>query len=510
MKIKYLPFLLAILMILSVAAFAQDADFITKDKREGIIQLNAAVSKLHSKMTPEEVKELFGEPTFTSNVSDYYWFPGGEWLQILNSTSIWCHSRYGVHPASSMVYEESLPIFYNGVKWETLKPAVRVDFYNIYLSVQDMVEKLEIAISFDKEKLKPETMTKSKQFGNYTGKPVDFPVYMNGEELLTAIPVIAINGNMYLPLEEILAQLGFNYSFDNEKLHYDIVKEVLPTTPFDKYYAALTFSAPVFVDGAELLTFNPFVTINGRLYLPLFEIEEEFKIKVEDKIDRHKQTYGSVKDDLIRPKENSKIEVTTAVEIEIKDTEEPKTAEKSAELMGKFPPFIQQYHYGQINGIKRPKDREAILRFKADIGKLSLGMTSREVGEVLTVYHMPDEIAMTMSSYPTLSYIHADGGMLRPNYNGGVLYAGTISNTAAEYGLSALTNMYGFNLFATGYIAQLINVPVLIDGEKVSPYNPIVTIHGQTYIPVAALSEQLGVKSVEFNTEKQRYEIVTK
>ena len=296
----------------------------------------------------------------------------------------------------------------------------------------------------------------------YTANAVDFPVLIDNEKALTSNPVVTINGVIYLPIQELEEELGIKVSRNIERQFEITTKVLFANLSNDREYAAIVTGIPVLIDNGEALTSNPVVTINGVIYLPIQELEEEIGIKVDRDEDIRQLDGGYVIQRNIKS-----LEITTSVK----------------------------------EGLTSSKNKEVIVRLKEDIIKLSKGMTRYETEQVLGKA-TPDPNAIERSISEPVRYTHKDGVVLYVLYDD--------SNK-----VSAIFNQDGIDLLATGHIAILIDFPVLIDGDESLNSNPIVVIHHQlyakitVYVPIEDLAEQLGIK-VNFNEEKQQLEITTK
>ena len=473
---KHTIFILITLIFPMIISFAQEEISVLEQKNAGIIQMKEAVSKLSDKMTIDEAKELLGEPTFKTNLTYVYFFVGGERIELnlkgIGGLSV--RNKDGFDLLSTIYWAEDLgyPISIDGNKLSASYPIVSING-NIYLSIKDRSDLFGVGVNFDKEKLRSEAITKDKMFGWYTSDVVDFPVFIDSKELITSNPIVAINGNMYLPIEELVSELGIKIIFDKDKRLYEITTNIQPSTNiFDKYYPALVTDNSIYIDDNKLLTFNPIVTINGNIYLPIDELEEELQVKVDH--DKDKPT----------------LEITT----------------------------------GMGEGFVKSKDIASISRFKKDISKIHKDMTQKEVEQIVSSFYnanapnlekdnnisLIESDLFTRNSIPPLRYRHQDGGILTPAYGGAVLPSYGKSLFLHVDSLSALFNEDGLDLLATGYVAKLVDFPVFIDGkELLTISNPIVTIHNKVYVPLDDIAEQLGIK-VTFNEEKQQLKITTK
>jgi len=451
-------FILIILIFPMIISFAQEEFSALEQKNAGIVQMKEAVSKLSSSMTMEEAEKLLGEPTFETDSRSIYWFAGGERLTLsyINEISLisletgrllaYNKDTIDLLEVTSLTSALRHPILIDGKKLLSSNPIVTISG-NIYISIKDLADQFGIEVSFDKEKLQPKTITRYVS-DYYLAEITDIPTFIDAKKLVTSNPIVTINGNMYLPIEELSGILKIEIIFDKDKRLYEITTNVSSSTnEFDQYYPAIVTDIPIYIDDNKLLTFNPIVAINGNIYLPIDELEEELQVKVD------------------HSKEKPKLEITT----------------------------------GMGEGFAKSKDIASISRFKEDFSELHKGMTENEVKQVLSRYLDPKINYISMNDNPPKRYIHE---------NSGIILTAPYGNQNKN--LSALFNEDGFDLLATGYVARLIDFPVFIDGkELLTTSNPIVTIHNKVYVSIEDFAEQLGMK-VSFNEEKQQLEITTK
>jgi len=120
------------------------------------------------------------------------------------------------------------PVFIDGKKILTSNSMVTID-NKIYVPIEELEEELEIKTVINSEKLH---WTTSRNAGRYmeitTNVPVtdavnyskgmypaivsDFPVFINGEELLTVNPIFTIYGKVYIPIEDVEEYFGIKVS----------------------------------------------------------------------------------------------------------------------------------------------------------------------------------------------------------------------------------------------------------------------------------------------------------
>jgi len=126
--------------------------------------MKEAFSKLSKGMTIDETKDLIGEPS--SNRDGYidrplYSFEGGEELNL------W---------------------FDNDGK---LSNAYNKDYVDLFSA-------------------------------EYIARTIDFPIFINDNELIVSNPIVAINNQVYVPLDNLAEQLGITVIFDEEKQQLEI------------------------------------------------------------------------------------------------------------------------------------------------------------------------------------------------------------------------------------------------------------------------------------------------
>jgi len=474
---KHIVSILIILTFLAIVSFAQDGEFIMKEKNIGIIQMKEAVSKLSQSMTRAEVEELIGKPTFETAYEHVYWFTGGERLTLYynGALSLAFNKSYFnlLRMKTDLARITYYSVFIDGNELLTSNPIITIG-YGTYLPIEEFEEQLEIDVNWNEEKQQLDITTGVPFTDNalghkkidwsqrvrYEAKAVDFPVLIDGKKLISSSPAVTIKDIIYLPIEDLESHLKIKISWNKEK-QLDIKTDVPFTDIFHREYPALVVDFPVLVDGQELFTLNPILTIYGKTYLPVDEVSEELRIKVS--LDEEELQSISVKGRAMSAAILKSIEITTGAE----------------------------------EVVPTMKNNAGIARFKADIDKLKKDMTGAEVERFLGEPH-PELNKLVTSFAPPTYYIHLYGGIL-------------IVPSESEK-LSAIFNKDGFDLLATGYIANTADFPVLIDGKKaLVSKTPIVTLtdSSKAYIPIEDLAEQLGIK-VSWNEEKGQLEITTK
>ena len=125
------------------------------------------------------------------------------------------------------------------------------------------------------------------------------------------------------------------------------------------------------------------------------------------------------------------------------------------------------------------------------IEKIEVGMT---IDEVYWAIGAPfDDVG---SGVYILRYLSSDDVFIKLYFD--------LNNT-----LKRVQNDYGTDLLAKSHTADVVDFPVLMNGERVVTDNPIVTINGKTYIPIKEVEEQLGI-NVKWNESMRQVEITTK
>ena len=349
------------ILVSIILPFLAMGGFTVAKNNDGILQMRETASKLSNKMTRDEVVLLIGEPTFENGFGDVYWFTGGERLILNYDTRLSTRNKDGFNLLRSeyTVTVSNFPVVIDGEKLLTSNPVLNVDRGKIYLSAQDFEKAFGLKVSWDKENQQLEAATKNK-YGEYEAKVVDFSIFIDGNELITSNPIVAFDGNIYFSIQELAEELRIKINWNNEKKQIEITTNI---DSFSREYAATVTDIPIFVNGKELLTLSPFITISGNRYLPIEEVEEELGIKVD------------------RDEEKQLLKITNAVE-----------------------------------GFTVSKNSVAIAMLKEDIGKLNTGMTQREVAQVLGFSSRdPNDIGLGIN--PPTRYKHKSGEVLRATYD---------------------------------------------------------------------------------------------
>ena len=454
---KHTVFILIILTFLTLSLFAQNMTATNADKIDGIIQMKAATAKLKTDMTKDEVETLLGKPTFEFGYQYVYWFKGEERLTLVISDKLSYPRNKDDFNLLTDVYAV-LPfdtsVFIDDKEFTISSPILEVGYSQQYLSAEDFEEIFDIKFSWDKEKT-PAIIPQKNSRGRYTAFVVDFPVFMDDTELIISNPILYFGGTIYISLND----LDMKYNYNNEKKRSEITKDEPILGGFYREYPAIVTDVSVFIDGEKLLTFNPIVTINNKVYLPANEIRKEFKIKISQPKEEMNVLNGVISRHIIH-NDLKTIEIFTQTE---------------------------------DNTIS--KNNEDIAKFKEAMSKLSKGMPKDE--NVLKILGEPYESPqdMLMSSIPPPRYKNKYGGVL------------TLSRRTND--MSSIFNSDGIDMFATGYIATTANIPTFVDGKEISILSPIVYMgNANIYVPIEDLAEYLKIKA-EWNEEKTQLNITT-
>jgi len=485
---KYIVFILVIFIFWTILSFAQEAaEFTRGEKNIGITQMKAAAAKLKKDMTRDEVETLLGKPTFYTGTDSVYWFEGEENLMLRFDSSeklFLASNRDGFNLLDTEYIAQvadNYPFYIDGEKVSFLNPIIYIN-QQMYISIEDFEKYLVKEIVWDAKtnqleitknipvlnKQQTESGHKywwisgSRNNKKYVAFPVDCLVFIDGEKIFISNPVTIIEDKIYLPVEELQEELAIRVIFDMQQYspymnsipgaYFEITKDVPVTVDLfrkRRTYPALVVDFPIFVDGKELLTINPILTIYGKIYLPIEEVEEDFGIKVWQN------------------------------------------------MTNPFPPtIIPQLESLKIDRIADVspgiKDKAGIIKFKEDISKLRIGMTEVEVEQIL------GEPQSKRNANTYINFAHETGGILISLYD-------------SSHKLTAVLNSNHANLLATGYVLESIKLPILIGVDKVFVFSPIfsfITIK-TVYLPIEDLAEYFGAKA-EWNEEKTELNITTK
>ena len=463
---KYL-ILLLVLFFLNVVSFTQEEIIIVEQQNTDIAQMREVVNKLKSGMTREEVENLIGKPLFETNDGSIYWFSSSERLTLYYTSTLYSAYNknnfdfFGISYTANSTGPFVLPIYLNDKEFLPISSVISVRG-DTYLPIEKLGSLLGFTVSFKIEKQQQKATPKNYN-GDYGVPAVDFPIFLNGNELLTSNPIVNVNGVIYISINDFAKLLGLPVTFNSERQSIDIGKSssnigLSMLTP--GACAAIVTTKQVFVDGNKLLTIDPIVTVDDKIYLPLEEVNNELNIKLDFK--RELQTF------------------------KINNIDYPLYVRKSLDIITDM----------EVNNNIELKDNEGVAQFQADISKLRKGMTKDEVRLILGE-PQPEDIHVPPLSRvsPYLHYLHDGGGLVKILYDDGKL--------------SAVFNKSNIDLLSTGYIATIANFIVLIDGKELLTSNSVVTISNKVYVPIEDLAEQLGMKAF-FDEEMQQLEITTK
>ena len=422
---KYMVFILAIFIFWTILSFAQEvAEFTQGEKNLGITQMKAAVDKLRSDMTIDEAEKILGELAIKDKRRYVYLFEGGKKLELrpLYSTSsldnhsvetTWMRAfnKYGLDLLKTHYYSAifDFPVFIDGKELLILNQILACysdysDFSSIYFSAQDIENTFDTKISWDKEN------QRLKDISEYAAEAIDFPVFMDDKELITSNPIIFFNDTVYLHMEEIS-------EYFKTETQYNRHNNQKPTNLFDSEYTALVVDYPMFIDGKEFLTFNPIVSIDGKIYFSADEVEENFGIKV----------YYHEK--------NRLLEIKTGVK----------------------------------DGFNATKNYDALREFKEGIAKLRDGTKiDGGIKSVLGERYEDHFFDMLTSSVAPIRYRHKDFGVFQ------YYFSKYISN---EYGINVLSTEHtamtvNFPAFTDGE-EIVISSPIVTIGSRANVYLPI-------------------------------------
>ena len=342
---KHTVFILIILTFLTLSLFAQDMTATNADKIDGIIQMKAAASKLKMDMTKDEVETLLGKPTFEFGYQYVYWFKGEERLTLNGLSADKLSSAYNKSNLNLltnlyMTSNYSASALIDNKEITTIDPILRIAYYKYYLSTKDFEDAFGIKFSWDKEKT-PATTPQNYSLGRYGASAVDFPVFMDDKELITSNPIVSFGDKIYLPLDD----LDMKYSYNYEKSRLEITKNASIAGVFYREYPAIVTDVSVFIDGEKLLTFNPIVTINNKVYLPANEIRKEFKIKISQPKEEMNVLNGVISRHIIH---------NDLKTIEIFTQTEDNTISKNSEDIAKFKEAMSKLSKGM------PKDENVL------------------------------------------------------------------------------------------------------------------------------------------------------
>jgi len=516
---KYAIFttIFVVFSLLTLSSFAQgDTEHIVQEKISGVAQMRGAVEKLKRGMTVAEVEELIGKPTFeSSSYYYYYWFNNEEYMTLYYSSGTRLYSIYNKHMLNLLdhIHDAKIadfPITIDGKAMELLHPVMYIQS-GTYISIKDFEASFGVKATFGEKK----GLT-----GGVGAIVANFPVFIDGKELITISPVMTINDEVYIPIEEL--EKDFQIKTIREMSSYQLIYqspkitslEIKTGVPFvadlneRKEHLAMVTDLPVFINEKEFLTLNPTVVINGKIYLPVADLQEHLEVASY----RDQTTEFVFRSGLYSTYETTThgIDIITDKDMIKAKNEEIKAKKEQAEGADFGHGIGNSFRYYSIEKTQLDmylvimkdidagaqtdnKEHAGVIKFKADVAKLRRGMTHDEVEEILgKTEKMPrPNSAIGEIIYP---YRHEDGERL---------------NLAYDRGLSYAENKNRIDLLSTGYNAYIPNYPILINGENPLIKNPILNIREVVYIPIEDFSEYFNI-NVSFNEEKERLEITKK
>ena len=512
--------------LLTLSAFAQnDTEPTAQERISGVAQMRSAVEKLKKGMTVAEVEELIGKPTFESS-SYYYWFNNEEYIRLNyipdnRLYSVYNRKSLNIFELTHRANTENFPVIIDGKEMKPLHPVMHI-FGDIYISIKDFEAAFGVTVTFGEEKQQsatdvveayiPTTVT-----GVYKATIANFSVFIDGKELFTVSPVMIINDEAYIPIEELEEDFQikavrvttpklyvYQYQYASQPPTITSL-EIKTGVPFvadlnnRKNHLAMVTNCPVFINEKEFLTLNPTVVINGKIYLPMEDLQEYLEIAAYRDSTTEFVLRSGLPDTYVTTIHSIDI-VTGKNEILLKNEE----IQQKKELDGIIEPhFLSSYQpsrsiriikTGQY-GVQSEKEHVGVIKFKEDVAKLEKGMPREEVEQILGETKATHRVRYDILREMIYPYRHEDGEILNLIYDG--------------HGLSAVENWHGIDILATGYNAHIPHYPILINGEKPLIKNPILNISEITYIPIEDFSEYFNI-NVSFNEEKQQLEIVSK
>ena len=525
---KYAIFAIAfmVLALLTLSAFAQNnTEPIVQEKISGVAQMRSAVEKLKRGMTTAEVEGLIGKPTFETSFGSVYWFNNEEYITLYYSSGTRLYSIYNKHMLNLLDHihdaeTADFPIIIDDKEMDPLHPVMYIQG-GAYISIKDFEAAFGVKATFGEKKELPETDFVGAYKPTTKVITTNFSVFIDGKELFTVSPVMTINDEVYIPIEEL--EKDFQIKTVREMSTFQsiyqplkiISLEIETGVPFvanlneRKNHLAMITDLPVFINEKEFLTLNPTVVINGRIYLPVEDLQEHLEVAVY----RDSTTEFVFRSGLYSTYETTThgIDIVTGKDM-IKAKIEEIQAKKEQEAedidfehgVNRNPFRDYSIDKAQLDmylvimkaidaGVQTDKEHAGVIKFKADVAKLRRGMTHDEVEEILgKTEKMPrSNSAIGEIIYP---YRHEDGERL---------------NLAYDRGLSYAENKNRIDLLSTGYNAYIPIYPILINGEKPLIKNPILNISEVVYIPIEDFSEYFNI-NVSFNEEKEQLEIATK
>jgi|GEM_PF-1409646 len=523
---KYAIFttIFVVFSLLTLSSFAQgDTEHIVQEKISGVAQMRGAVEKLKRGMTVAEVEELIGKPTFESSSYYYYWFNNEEYMTLYYSSGTRLYSIYNKHMLNLLdhIHDAKIadfPIIIDDKEMDPLHPVMYIQG-GTYISIKDFEAAFGVKATFGEKKELPETDFVGVYKPTIKVITTNFSVFIDGKELFTVSPVMTINDEVYIPIEEL--EKDFQIKTVREMSTFQSIYQPLKITSLEiktgvpfvadlnerKDHLAMVTDLPVFINEKEFLTLNPTVIINGKIYLPVEDLQEHLEVAAY----RDQTTEFVFRSGLYSTYETTThgIDIITDKDMIKAKNEEIKAKKEQAEgadfghgIGNSFRDYsidktmLDMYLVIMKDidaGVQADKEHAGVIKFKADVAKLRRGMTHDEVEEILgKTEKMPrPNSAIGEIIYP---YRHEDGERL---------------NLAYDRGLSYAENKNRIDLLSTGYNAYIPNYPILINGENPLIKNPILNIREVVYIPIEDFSEYFNI-NVSFNEEKERLEITKK
>jgi len=231
-------------------------------------------------------------------------------------------------------------------------------------------------------------------------------------------------------------------------------------------YTAKVADFNVLIDGIELLTGSPILTVDDKIYLPLSgSIADQLWIE----INGGNTLLSLVREVALR---QFRLDRSNEEKLSLKITTDiPVTEEKKLLLEEK---------------------RIGVSRVKEIIGQLSVGMDVFEVEKIIT-----EDPYWGLSSRHCIIYKFAGEEELVLDYKD---FTGKLES--AYFGLSPEEYKE--------YPAKNSDIPLLVDGEEFLTANPVILANYYlVYISLADLEKMLGIKS-DFNEEENLLNITTK
>jgi len=243
----------------------------------------------------------------------------------------------------------------------------------------------------------------------------------------------------------------------------------------------------IFIDGEEVLTSNPIMTIDGFIYLPMEEVTEIFGMGV---------SYNEEKKLIEFTKKSEKKYITLEEYMEIfKDFNPENISQEQEDIQKSISSGAMHILYS------REMKNESIRNMRVAVGMMRAGM-SKKITELFG-----NPINFSSSGYRPI-YIFGNGEMLRLEV-GGSWYSGVLG----------AYNRYGMDLLLAEHSIALGGSPVLLDGVEFKIRSSLKDIdrhlydtspnYSRTYIFVDDFAAIVGVEFV-VNVAEQKIEVTTK